>query len=372
MRIGISFLSFGKDVFAGIENSLYNLALGLRHNGASVHIFSSGLSGSEASVDGIPVHRSSLLPSTLPNGDETVRAALATNREAIRTEMAAFVRERAIDVLYVCDPLWGIAQETAAWEVFDCPMLLSLRVLNTADLLTNAKRSPFRLYTAVSASLKEQVLHYVELSPMAVIPNSINVQHFQPYGNATSTLIVFCNSRISPEKGVIDLVLSFPKVVQSVQGAELWLCAGAFPFGDPGKSLRAVQNAVADLRLQHCVRFLPKLRWCDIPSVIHQAAVVVLPSHSETFGRGALEGMACGKPVVATRVGNLPSLVGDAGILVPPESPDCLSEAIITLLKDTELRTTLGSRGVDRATPFSNERIAAELLRQLNSITQAE
>lgn len=131
MRIGISFLSFGKDIFAGMENSLYNLALGLIGLGASVHVYSGYLSGSEDMVDAIEVHRSAFLPSSLPEGDITVRCWLLRNKSEILSELAWFISEHRIDFLYVCDPLWGIVQLTEAWDVINCPMLLSLRVLNT-------------------------------------------------------------------------------------------------------------------------------------------------------------------------------------------------------------------------------------------------
>jgi glycosyltransferase involved in cell wall biosynthesis len=363
MRIGISFLSFGKDIFAGIENSLYNLALGLAANEASVHVYSGRLSGNEDVIDGITVYRSDLLPSSLPDGDDTVRKSLSEKKSEISRELAEFVYGRDIDFLYVCDPLWGVAQLTEAWNLVKIPMLLSLHVLNTREMLRDSERSPFRIYTAVSDTLRSQVLEYASLRPFFTIPNSVDTHRFRPLGSHSGSRIVFCNARISPEKGIINLVSSFPTVLKALPDAELWLCAGESSFGDQRSHLREVRSVVEGLGIASHVQFLPKLAWDEIPEVTREAGVVVLPSYRETFGLAALEGMACGKAVIASRIGNLPALIQGAGVLVDPGESLQLAEAIISILCDAERQARLGDAGVQRAQLFSNKRVAADLLR---------
>jgi glycosyltransferase involved in cell wall biosynthesis len=77
----------------------------------------------------------------------------------------------------------------------------------------------------------------------------------------------------------------------------------------------------------------------------------VLPSHTEGLPLTVLEAMAAGKPVVGTTVGGIPEAVrhGETGLLVPPQEPGRLAEAVITLLKDPVLATSMGEAGRTRA-----------------------
>ncbi len=77
------------------------------------------------------------------------------------------------------------------------------------------------------------------------------------------------------------------------------------------------------------------------------------PSLFEGFGLPVLEAMACGTPVIASDRSALPELIGDAGVLVNPESVESLSEAVAGLLGDPERRRALGRRGLERSRRFS-------------------
>lgn len=89
--------------------------------------------------------------------------------------------------------------------------------------------------------------------------------------------------------------------------------------------------------------------------------IMVVPSRSEAFGLVALEAMMAGVPVVASDVGGLPEVVGDCGILVPPERPDALADAIVRLAEDPDLRGQLAAKGRKRAADlFEVERMGRE------------
>jgi glycosyltransferase involved in cell wall biosynthesis len=75
------------------------------------------------------------------------------------------------------------------------------------------------------------------------------------------------------------------------------------------------------------------------------------PRLGEGFGLAALEAMAAGLPVVATRVASLPEIVGpDAGVLVPPGSAEAVAAALRQLASDTEMRGAMGRLATARAT----------------------
>ena len=75
--------------------------------------------------------------------------------------------------------------------------------------------------------------------------------------------------------------------------------------------------------------------------------IFALPTLQEALGTSFLEAMAMKKPVIGTKVGGVPEVVKDGvtGILVPPEEPLKLADAIITLLKDRELMRKMGEEG---------------------------
>ena len=75
-----------------------------------------------------------------------------------------------------------------------------------------------------------------------------------------------------------------------------------------------------------------------------------MPSRSEGMGRLALEAHGRGRPVVASAVGGLPEVVedGETGVLVPPDDPDSLADAIVKLLEDPERARAMGRQGRER------------------------
>ena len=98
----------------------------------------------------------------------------------------------------------------------------------------------------------------------------------------------------------------------------------------------------------------------DIPELLSMFDVQVSSSYIEGLSNAILEGMAVGNPIVATEVGGNPELIvhEQTGLLVPPEDPVCLANAIIRLLSDRALRNQLGNRAQHRvATLFQIEQM---------------
>jgi glycosyltransferase involved in cell wall biosynthesis len=88
----------------------------------------------------------------------------------------------------------------------------------------------------------------------------------------------------------------------------------------------------------------------DVPRILQETSISVLPSLSEGFSNVLIESMAAGVPVVATNVGGNPEIVDDGttGFLVPPRDANALATAMIKLLSDPESATRMGSAGRDR------------------------
>lgn len=123
-----------------------------------------------------------------------------------------------------------------------------------------------------------------------------------------------------------------------------------------GKNGRGMDNLTADVRRRHLgdsVLFAGYVTPEELLALYNAARMLVLPSLYEGFGLPVLEAMACGTPVVASRSGSLPEVIGNAGLLVDTTQQGALAEAIATLLTDAEARNKLIEAGFSRARQFS-------------------
>lgn len=98
----------------------------------------------------------------------------------------------------------------------------------------------------------------------------------------------------------------------------------------------------------------------DVPSLMAAADIFALPTTGESYGLAVVEAVAAGLPVVATRTGAIPEIVGDAGLLVPPDDPAGFADAVHRLIEDPELRQSLALASKRRDLP-SAEDLAAEV-----------
>ena len=151
-------------------------------------------------------------------------------------------------------------------------------------------------------------------------------------------------SRIAPQKN-LAVLLNAARLAQDARGGEsergvVWLVVGD-GRDDLLASLRATVAADATP-----VRFVGARS--DVPTWMAAADLFVLPSAWEARALVVQEALAAGLPIVASAVGGLPELVGDAGVLVAAGDPDELAEAVVGLLADPERRAVLAAAGKRR------------------------
>lgn len=113
------------------------------------------------------------------------------------------------------------------------------------------------------------------------------------------------------------------------------------------------------------VTFLGQVASTDMPSLYHQIDVLVLPSLTrpnwkEQFGRVLVEAMCSGVPVIGSDSGAIPSVIGDAGIIVPENAPRILGDSIETLRNDRNLSLVLAQKGRDRAIQYFTHQAIAQ------------
>jgi glycosyltransferase involved in cell wall biosynthesis len=155
-------------------------------------------------------------------------------------------------------------------------------------------------------------------------------------------------------KGLPTLIRALQLVRRAVPGAGLWVVGRDGAAGRMQALARSegVGAAVCFLGLQDQNALLASYASVD---------VFALPSLTEAFGVALLEAMAAGVPVVATQVGGIPEIVEHErnGLLVVPDAPDALAQAIIRLLQDAALRERLAAAGLETVERFSLDRMMA-------------
>ena len=110
-----------------------------------------------------------------------------------------------------------------------------------------------------------------------------------------------------------------------------------------------LKRRCAELGLEANVDFVGLIPNERIYSLLSDHHIMVMPSLAESFGVAVLEAGACGRPVIASRVGGVPEVLrdGETGLLVPPGDPTALADAIIRLAGDRELCLQMGKAGRD-------------------------
>jgi glycosyltransferase involved in cell wall biosynthesis len=98
----------------------------------------------------------------------------------------------------------------------------------------------------------------------------------------------------------------------------------------------------------------------DLSALYSGAKAFIFPSLQEGFGLPILEAMQCGTPVISSNATSLPEVAGEAAILINPYDKDELSQAMLNLLSDENLRNELTQKGLERAKQFSWSKCAQE------------
>jgi glycosyltransferase involved in cell wall biosynthesis len=203
-----------------------------------------------------------------------------------------------------------------------------------------------------------------------VVPNGIPIEAFEPgpapeglreeLGLPEGVPVACVVGRLTPWKGHQTLLRAWSGVIERVPDAHL-LVVGEVAFWE--------DSYADELRsLAEELEITDRVAWAgfrdDVPDILRLVDLLVLASTDEPFGRVVIEGMAAGLPVVATDSGGVPEIVveGETGLLVPPEQPEPMADAIAQVLAEPDLARRMGAAGRARAVErFDVRRVARQV-----------
>jgi alpha-maltose-1-phosphate synthase len=231
----------------------------------------------------------------------------------------------------------------------------------------NIKGNP---YTKIQEYNRKHVTHFIAITEKAkaalitegvnpekisVIPAGIDCDRFKPtvktvtnrFGISDETTKILFVGRLTPEKGIFDLLNAYALLVKDHQNVELLV------VGTGTQEMQAKTTLLTEsLKIQNKVKFLGSIGYSEMPQVHNLTDIFCLPSvetnfWAEQFGYAMVEAMACEKPVVSTVSGSIPEIVKDrvTGILVEQKNPVTLEAALEELLVDKKEREQFGKKG---------------------------
>jgi glycosyltransferase involved in cell wall biosynthesis len=207
------------------------------------------------------------------------------------------------------------------------------------------------------------------------LPNGVNVEKFhvsekRKFGEKDrypGKVVIAQIARFTPKKGQHIFLNAISKLRRRAPDNCVFLFVG---YVQDQSYFFALQQEAEKLGLGDRVSFFPNVTDEDLLSIYRDTDVLVLPSMAEGFPLSILEAWASKCSVIASEVGGIPYFVknGQDSILVPPNDSDILSEKILDLVTDKELRKRLAMNGYERARrEFSWDRVVDVISREYDS-----
>jgi glycosyltransferase involved in cell wall biosynthesis len=179
--------------------------------------------------------------------------------------------------------------------------------------------------------------------PIFVTPNGIDVAAWRPAPEKLRRIVF--TGRLAPEKGVLEAAQALGRVLPHHPGWDAVLVLAT--EAEESVYARSVNEAVAAAGGRIAVR--RNIAHDEVRAILATAAVALAPTqNAEPFGRVAIEALASGAALIATRRGGFVEIVGDAGVLIDPPTAEVIEAALEPLVEDAALRERFAERGPRR------------------------
>lgn len=195
-----------------------------------------------------------------------------------------------------------------------------------------------------------------------VVPNIINLHRFSSADAAASSSAetspcILVSRNLEPIYDNATAIRAFAIVRKALPSARL-IVAGS------GPELQNLVNTVAELGVSDAVTFTGRVNNEDMPDLYRQAKVMVNPSLVDNMPNSVLEALASGVPVVSTNVGGVPYVVehDKTALLVAPQDPQGMADAILVLLKDPAKARKMSQAGIQSVQQYTWSKVQSRLL----------
>lgn len=242
-----------------------------------------------------------------------------------------------------------------------------------------------RLVANTHAEAKELIeLYHADPNRVRVVHPGVDLDVFVPgnqnsarsdLGVADDAIVLLFVGRIQPLKAPDVLIEAAAEILK--RNPELRsrlvvaICGG--PSGSGLERPDALVTLANQLGISEVVEFVPPTSRAELVKWFQAASVCVVPSYSESFGLVAIEAQACGTPVIAARVGGLPTAVRDgiSGVLVDGHEPSVWANQIINVVTNAELRAKLSAGAIAHASHFGWEDTTDKLISVYNEAVKS-
>lgn len=264
------------------------------------------------------------------------------------------IRKHKLSMIHA-NGLYNARSIMPAAAVLGIPVVCHIRFAASKDVCTWIfKNLPKpRGFIYISRYMKDTVHPFLQSacpsSENWVVHNGVNTAVFSPEISSNSVTRIGVVANFQEVKGHEDVLEMVRLLVE--RGVFLQCDLLGADILNQGRET-VLKDLVREKGIEKQIRFRGHVN--DIAEHIKQLDILLCASHEEPFGRCVIEGMACGKPVVATRVGGIPEILipEENGIMVPPKDPGAMADAIERLIRDTSLRQRFGQLSRQRVESY--------------------
>jgi len=250
-----------------------------------------------------------------------------------------------------------------------------LRIETEKKVITTADR-----IIAFSAEEKDSLIRLYRALPerVEVIPGGVDLKLFHPtdkekarseLGLPSCSKVLLFAGRIQPFKG-IDILLRAVACLEHQDDLRLLIVGGD---SESDGEVARLRKLAGELGIEEKVAFCGTVANEKMPLFYGAADICIVPSYNESFGLVALEALACGTPVVASRVGGLATIIkdGETGFLIGVRSHEAFARRLEQLLGDEELRRRMAEAAPLSATKYAWSNVARQVLRVYEELSGA-
>lgn len=358
----------------GISTYVYYIAHALAERGHEVHVFVVGERSTVEQDNGVTVHHCSLpkwmtklnFVPLMPNITNSVAISKAIEQiENDKPMIVEFPDHGALGLTYVLKKRFQPSRTRSIVKLHTSTKLAwllgGLKTNVSVEAIDALERIPIRLadgLTAPSQSIGEVSREQYRLTKtVPVIPYAIDTDFWSP-GNTVDIDELMENPRIAfagrfeKRKG-IDVLLDAMKQIWRCYPKVTFVLVGstAASFGEP-EFREIIDRQIETLSAGGNVKIHEWVTKEALRELYRHATLAIVPSRYDNLPYGCLEPLSCGTPIIASRVGGIPSIVGEeGGMLVPPEDADALANAVCELLANrarlAKLRDSARKRAVE-------------------------